>query len=324
MKVLFVSSGTSGDGISPIVSRQGESLAELGVTVDYFSIGQNGLIGYIKAFFQLRRFLRNNKYDILHAHYGLCGIVAFSAKKRGKLIVSFMGDDIVGANNTDGSITFISKVLVLINVFFARHCYAFNIVKSNEMYQALKGNRTALIPNGIDLNQFYPVPKDTARRFLSIDPAIKLVIFISDTRRSEKNFTLARQAISLTGVDKIQLFALGGHSSRDLLNYYNAADLLVLTSYHEGSPNVIKEAMACNCPIVSTDVGDVKWVTENAEGCFITSFMPADVADKINKALHFGATKGRTNGRKRILELGLESQTIAKKIIEVYNKVIGE
>ena len=105
--------------------------------------------------------------------------------------------------------------------------------------------------------------------------------------------------------------------------YYNSADLLLLTSFHEGSPNVIKEAMACNCPIVSTDVGDVKRLFGEYTRClYIHSFDPIDVAEKIKQASSSAKKHGQTNGRERIIELGLDSNTIAEKIIEVYNEVL--
>ena len=102
--------------------------------------------------------------------------------------------------------------------------------------------------------------------------------------------------------------------------YLNASDLLLSTSLWEGSPNVIKEAMACNCPIVTTNVGDVKWLLDGVEGCLITTNDPKDVADKIKKALNF---KGRTKGRDKLISLGLDSEHIAKKIIKVYEEVIN-
>jgi teichuronic acid biosynthesis glycosyltransferase TuaC len=93
--------------------------------------------------------------------------------------------------------------------------------------------------------------------------------------------------------------------------------VVLLTSLWEGSPNVIKEAMACNTPIVSTDVGDVKEIIGKTEGCFITSFDPEDVSDKIKKALEFGK---RTTGREDIKHL--ESGVVAKRIIAIYKNVL--
>lgn len=101
--------------------------------------------------------------------------------------------------------------------------------------------------------------------------------------------------------------------------HHNAADVVLLTSLWEGSPNAIKEAMACNCPVVSTDVGDVREVIGNTEGCYISSFEPRDVAKKIQMALDFSK---RTNGKQSIIELGLDSKTVANKIINIYTKVI--
>jgi len=100
--------------------------------------------------------------------------------------------------------------------------------------------------------------------------------------------------------------------------FYNAADVLLLTSFHEGSPNVIKEAMACNCPIVSTDVGDVRDIIENTEGCYITTFQPEDIADKIKRALEYGQ---RTKGRENIKHLDIN--TVAQRIIKVYKTVLN-
>jgi glycosyltransferase involved in cell wall biosynthesis len=103
--------------------------------------------------------------------------------------------------------------------------------------------------------------------------------------------------------------------------YLNAADCLLLYSSSEGSPQLIKEAMACNCPVVSTDVGDVKWVIGETNGCYITSFETGDVAGKLIDALEFTRSLGRTNGRNRITALGLDSRSVALKLMEVYSKL---
>jgi glycosyltransferase involved in cell wall biosynthesis len=103
--------------------------------------------------------------------------------------------------------------------------------------------------------------------------------------------------------------------------YLNTANVLAMCSYMEGSPNVIKEAMACNCPMVATDVGDVNWVLGNEPGCYLASFQPMDYAEKLKQALEFSETHGRTNGEQRIKTLGLDSETVARRVIEIYKKV---
>jgi glycosyltransferase involved in cell wall biosynthesis len=90
----------------------------------------------------------------------------------------------------------------------------------------------------------------------------------------------------------------------------------------EGSPNVVKEAMACNCPVVATDVGDVGWLFEDEPGYFLTEFEAGDLAQKIRMALSFAEQKGRTRGRERIRKLGLDSQSVARRIVSVYKRVL--
>jgi glycosyltransferase involved in cell wall biosynthesis len=97
----------------------------------------------------------------------------------------------------------------------------------------------------------------------------------------------------------------------------NAADALILTSLNEGSPNVIKEAMACNCPIVSTDVGDVRDIIGNTQGCFVTNFDYTEIADKIYEATNYGTTNGSN------MIKNLTSKTIAGKIIDIYKNTIN-
>ena len=319
-KVLFVSSGNSKAGISPIVRSQGESLTRNGIDLDYFTIVGKGIGGYLKNIPHLRKYLATNNYDLIHAHYGLCGIVSELSRKPEKLVVSFMGDDLIGSNKNDGSYHLKSKLIIAINKYFAMNRYDYNIVKSEELKRKIKVvQKIRIIPNGVNLKTFFPLNKDVSRERLRIDKTQKRILFAANPERNEKNYPLAKKACETFGVSNVNLKPLQNITQEILNLHYNAADVLVLTSYHEGSPNVIKEAMACNCAIVSTDVGDVKEVIGNTEGCYITSYDPKDVAEKIKMALDFSK---RTKGRDRIISMGLDSDSIAKKIITLYKKVI--
>lgn len=322
MKVLFVSSSNNKKGLGPIIKSQGDSLELIGVDIDHFGIERGGIRGYCRSAILLAKHLKMNKYDIIHAHYGLSAIVALITKGKEKLIVSFMGDDIVGANRLDGSIRKSSILVAWLNILFSSWFYNHSIVKSQEMLNKMNHNSVSLIPNGVDVNVFYPADKANARNKLVFDAELKLVIFVSNPSREEKNYSLAYKAVNFLNDPSALLVPVYDNDHKRLHYYYNAADLLLLTSFHEGSPNVIKEAMACNCPIVSTDVGDVRWVMGNTEGCFISSFDAVNVSEKIKTAIEFRTKFGQTRGRERIIELGLDSETIAKRIVEVYKKVL--
>ena len=321
MKILFVCSGNNKFGISPIIKSQAESLKENGVYLDYFTITGKGFKGYFKNIFDLKKYLKKNKINLIHAHFGLSGIVSNLARTTENLVVSFMGDDLIGSNKEDGSYTLMSKLWVQINRYFAYNSFDFIIVKSNNIKERIKKVKNIkVIPNGVNLKVFYPVNKNVSRKKLKIANSKKIILFVANPARKEKNYSLAKKAYDLLHTDNAELKVIYEIKQEVLNLYYNAADLLILTSFHEGSPNVIKEAMACNCPIVSTDVGDVKEIIGNTEGCYITSFNAENVAKEIEFAIKF---KERTNGYERIIKLGLDSNIVANKIIDVYNNVLG-
>ena len=327
MKILFISSGTSKRGVSPLVKSQGRSIDEKGHSVDYFTVKEGGLTGYLGAARQLRKYLNEHEsFDLLHAHYGLSALTALLGKQQGMpLVVSFMGDDVMGSKRLDGSVTLFSRFLVQLNRFMARFFYDAVIVKSDEMKERLGLERVHVIPNGVNLDAFYPEEKRTVRKRLGTQDDEKMVLFVSNPERPEKNYALAERSVNLLNEEgeKILLKALYGQKRDTVRDWMNATDVMVLTSYHEGSPNVIKEAMACNCPVVSTDVGDVKEVVGETEGCWMGGYDSKDFAAQLQRALEFAKNQGRTKGRKQILRSGLDKESIAKRIIGVYREVLG-
>lgn len=147
----------------------------------------------------------------------------------------------------------------------------------------------------------------------------KYALFSSSFSVPRKNYALAEKAIKKLDV---KLIELKGYSRIEVAELLNAVDLLILTSFSEGSPQIIKEALACNCPIVATDVGDTKHVCSNIEGCYITSFDAEDVSEKIKLAIEYAEKKDRTKGRDRILSLNFDNRAIAKSIKKIYDSII--
>ncbi len=305
MKVLFISSGNSKFGISPIIKNQGESLREAGIDVSYYLIKGKGFRGYIKNIKILKNFIKKNKVDIVHAHYSYSAFVASLAGAK-PLIVSLMGDDLQS--------NYLSKLFIKV---FYKISWKNIIVKSVRMYNILGISNAFVIPNGVNIQVFNSIDKRFCQKKLGWDHNKKHILFPADKSRREKNFKLAKKVFSILNNKNIELHSLIDVSPKLMPLWMNSADVVLLVSLKEGSPNVIKEAMACNIPIVSTDVGDVKEVIANTKNCYLTSYDPKEIAVKINKVLDFDK---RTNGRENIKYL--ESGFIAKKIINIYLNTI--
>ena len=147
----------------------------------------------------------------------------------------------------------------------------------------------------------------------------KYILFAGAFDNAVKNAPLAKDAVELLDCSNVELLELAGYSREEVTLLMCAADAFLMTSHSEGSPQVIKEAMACGCPIVSVDVGDVRERTESVEGCYVAnSRNPEELADLLKKALAFDK---KTNGREKIITDELDNQQVAHKLIAIYEKI---
>jgi teichuronic acid biosynthesis glycosyltransferase TuaC len=303
MRILIVCSGNTKN--RTFINDQAESLKRLGVQIEYFFITRRGAFGYLKSLESLKTTIKKAGCDLVHAHYGLSGMLSI-LQRTTPVVITFHGSDINALRNR-----FISTYAG----FFAR----WNIFVSRRLYQkvCLKPKHYSIIPCGVDLKLFHPIDRNQARNELGLSDARKYVLFPSSFDNRCKNYPLAKKALESLG--DVTLLELAGCSRERVNLLINACDAVLMTSLCEGSPQVIKEAMACNCPIVSTDVGDVKESIGNTDGCYITSFKPEDVAKNIRMAIDFGR---RTNCRDKIIHL--EINNIAQMVLGVYKKVLSK
>jgi len=305
MRVLFVSSGNTGD-VGVLVKNQADSLIKEGIDIDFYLVKGKGFWGYLRSIKGIRRKFLNGNYDLIHAHYSLS---AFAASLAGRfpLVVSLMGSD-----------AYISGIMRFFARFFYFASWDVTIVKTDRMKELLKMRKAVVLPNGVDTEKFNVISKQVARERIGYSKTNKLVVFVADPKREEKNFALAKQAFDSLNISDIELLPVF-NKSNDIIPYYlNAADVLLLTSKWEGGVNVIKEAMACNLPIVSTDVGDVKLNTKGVTGVFICNNDSNSVANGLINALQLTE---RTNGRVNLFKRGLDSSSIAKRILLIYEAV---
>ena len=307
MKVIFVASGNKAVGnVSAFVQSQFDSLKEEGLDMVLFPVVGHGAKSYLKSAWKLRKLVKKERPDIVHAHYSICGYVATMATLflKSKTVVSILG-----------SFPKKNRKLRIVK-FFAKHVWDRTIVKSQRTANQMEMD-LPVIPNGVNLEQFILIEQNEAREMVGFEADKKYVVWCSNPERSEKRFPLAKQSVDLLDNERVELVPVFNRTHDDVVKYMCAADVLLLTSSMEGSPNVIKEAMTCNCPIVTTDVGDVRWVTDGVEGTFVADDdKPETIARLIEQALDFNA---RTKGRERIESVGLSTTAIAEKIVKLYN-----
>ena len=305
MRILIVANYNPGY-FSPFIVEQMAALQKTGIEIGTYGIIGKGMWGYLKNIPGMRKRIREFHPDLIHAHYGLSGLCA-NLQREVPVITTYHGSDI----HSGGWILKLSQLAMRLS--------AYNIFVSSKMLEmsGYKKRNACVLSCGLDLNIIQEIPRIEARKELGFDYHQKIGLFSGAFDNTIKNYPLAKAAVEK--VKGVKLLELKGYSREEVNLLMNACDFQLTTSFRESGPLVVKEAMACGTPVVSVDVGDVKDVIGDTEGCYIAESNPNDIADKICMALFF---KGKTNGRQRIIDLGLSNDLVAKRLVEIYEDIL--
>jgi len=322
---MFPTAAAPDDG-TPVADELA-ALRNAGIRVDLLHVPREGGSRrvYVGLGRRVGRLLRDAGPDLVLVTYGgvMAEIVTRTAR-RVPVIVTFRGTDLLGGRGK-GVVHGLSRRYGVVASRRAAVRAAGIVVKSRNLMLALPSSadpsRVWIVPDGVNLDRFVPLEQSKCRALLGWAPGRRHVLFPGSPTRPEKRFALAEAAVAQLrhqGVE-VELHALTGVPHDAVATWLNAADAVVLTSAHEGSPNVVKEALACNAPVVSVDVGDVREWIDGVDGCAIAKPTPDDVAAKLSAVLD---RTGVAAGRERVQELALPR--VAARLQEIYATVVRE
>lgn len=326
MRVLEVSryKNNFADHQLPFVTEQGESLRAAGCDVDYFLIKGN----YINAVKALKAKIRESKPDIIHAHYGLSAITA-ELQSLAPVVTTFHNGE-----THSWYINFITSLMSL------RAKHVIYVAPHIRELVYFKARNYSIIPCGVSLEDCFLIDKAQARKQLGWSADKKYIMFGGAFSNTRKNYALLKEAVDILNLQfetinhksHIEIVEMRGLSREQCVLRMNACDVFALPTKNEGSPQALKEAMACNCPIVATDVADIKHLLGDLPGHYLLpnkkgngawwkgdEHSAEELAELLKQALAFN---GRTKGRDRIVELGYANDLVAKKIIKIYESII--
>jgi len=292
------------------VKEQIASLRNLGVDLDTFIVKGLPKAKYLQAIPRLRRAIRSQHYDLIHAHHVFCGAVAVMSSGL-PVIVTFHGSEVSGNSEW-------SRALCR---YISRRAAA-TIVVSSEMKKILRSGDVEVIPCGVDRRLFYPRDRNECRRLLGLSADPKLVLFtgfFDGKVRPLKRLDLAREAVSRAHqqVKDLELWVVSNVPRDQMPLYIGASDAVILTSDSEGSPMIVKEALMVRVPVVSVRVGDVPEISALTDGCFLCERNPEDLANKLVTACH---VRERPIRIENLSQLSLEA--VADRILTLYSRTL--
>lgn len=302
MKILIVCSATSTNFNLQIhqafIYEQVESIKKIDKSThfDYFFIKEKGLKGYFKALLDLRK---RKKSDLIHAHGGLPAFLSVLLFRE-PVISTFHGSDINSGK---------TKLISAIAAFLSRKSiYVSPHLREKSLYK----RKSVVIPCGVNLELFKPREMADCRRMLNLETTGKYILFSSAFSNPVKNYPLLKAALQLWEGEPPRVIELKGIAREQVPVFMNAANICVLTSFSEGSPQFIKEALACNRTVVATPVGDIKELIGNSSNCRITNFTPHDLCNSIVQLINESESNGRESMKS--YDLGV----IAAEVLKVY------
>jgi glycosyltransferase involved in cell wall biosynthesis len=294
------------------------------VKVLYFDRKKEGPFIYYRMGPPMAEAIAAFRPHLLHVMYG--GVMADKIMGRScsiPAVVTFHGSDILGENLSGLWRKLISRYGVWCSWRAARRALGVVVVASH-LERALPGNvernKVRVIPCGIDMARFKPMDQECCRQKLGWAAGTFHVLFPANNGDPVKRPWLAQAAILALhkkhGI-KAELHMLSGVPYADVPWWINASDALVLTSLHEGSPMVVKEALACNVPVVSVDVGDVAERIAGIEGCHLVKSEPEDIALGLHNVWR---RKRRVDGRRAIQTLSIGM--VGERLKDFYGELL--
>ena len=309
MKILIVASGNHAN-IAPFVKEQMEALQKDGHIVFPFTVNGHGPLGYLSNLWPLKVTIRKFEPDIIHAHYGLCGLFS-TLQHQVPVVVTYHGSDI--NSRCIRPLSRLAMRRAAYNIFVSETLQKLALHSSNQTIK--QSNNQTVLPCGVDLDRFAPIPREDARKKLGLLPEGHYVLFSGAFDNEIKNAPLAQASCAL--LPDTTLLELRNRSREEVALLMNAADVLLVTSRHEGSPQVVKEALACNLPVVSTDVGDIATLLSSTQGGSIAEATPQALATAMEPFLD---APHRIQAREK---MGPYSNTlIASQLCTIYNQNI--
>jgi glycosyltransferase involved in cell wall biosynthesis len=310
---------------STFISREMEALQNAGIeVVAEFLNSRSNPITLRRFSVRLSKIIREKNIDLIHIQTGTAGLFLLFSSLSIPTVVTIGGSELLGYPGTSLPMRIRGKIASYVS---RAVCSRVNqvIVVSENLAKALprRLNKSPLvIPRAVNTHFFKPMDKVEARQMLKWDQD-KIYIAFSDPRlhMKVKNRPLANQVIRLVAEktkENNELAVIYQKTPDQVRLMLNAADALLVTSLHEGSPNIVKEAMACNLPVISVPCGDVKTRLHQVTNSEVVSYNVSDLSDALIKVLE---KNSRSNGRYKLKEQGLTSESFANKMQSVYREL---
>jgi teichuronic acid biosynthesis glycosyltransferase TuaC len=290
------------------VQEQAVELERLGVGVSVLAFdGTDDRLNYLRAARRFRRGLRAERFDLVHAHYGLTGAIAVS-QRRCPVVTTFHGGDFSGLVPWHAAV---SRVV-------ARLCTP--VVVTPDGRDRLGVRRATVIPAGVDTERFRPGDRLAARREFQLDEEAPYALLLGARSDRNKRADLFDAAVAQARrtVPELGSLALEGLARDRVAALMNAVDVGVLTSDREGLPVAVREALACMTPVVAVPAGGVADVLAGLPGCAVVPRDPARLGAAIVAALSAGRPPQL---RERAEETS--GAVVAKRLVALYEDVLA-
>jgi glycosyltransferase involved in cell wall biosynthesis len=323
--VLVVTSGwpnVDNEAHCVFVKRQVDALAVLGLDVDVLFIrGYRSDLAYPVAAARLMwwSLVARRRYRLVHAHGGEAAI-ASRFYLRAPLLVSYLGTDLLGWERNDGKVPLRHRIRRMMIRQHSRLARA-TITQSVEMAETLPARsqaRNTVLSNGVDVHLFAPSDRALARQELGWDEATPIALFAANPDVALKRYRLASAAVDRARrrLPSIELKVAYGQPPDLIPVMMNAADCLLFTSSSEGSPNVVKEALLCNLPVVATPVADVPEMLAGVVPSYVCD-NEVELAEALVECLR---ERRRGNGREAAAHR-FDAEMVAETVLATYERI---